>query len=298
MRIEIRNDSVILDGYVNAVGRDSRPIPSPKGPFIEQIQPKAFERALIKTQNVDLLLNHNKSRKLGSTKEGNLELFEDNIGLRAICTVRDLEVMEKAKNKQLRGWSFGFYVEDGGDRWEEKEGITKRYVEELELLEVSIIDNTRIPAYIATSIETREDKDIMQERRGEDFQGVIVENNDETRNNDDVRIKKIYQHMKSRCYDNKDISYPNYGGRGIKVCKEWLENMEHFVNWSHEHGYTNEKSIDRVNNDGNYEPENCRWATSKEQNNNKRNNLGDQKRNIDYSLYENEIEFLKMKGGK
>jgi len=174
MRIEIRNNSVLLDGYVNAVARDSRPIPSPKGKFIEQIVPKAFERALMRTDNVDLLLNHDKTKKLGSTKEGNLELFEDNIGLRAICTVTDSEVIEKAKNNQLRGWSFGFYIDK--DKWEEKEGVNRRYVEELELTEVSIIDNTRIPAYIATSIETREDKDIIEETRGEDFKAVIENN--------------------------------------------------------------------------------------------------------------------------
>ena len=87
MRIEIRSDSVILDGYVNAVDRYSRTINSPTGKFIEKIEPGAFSKALERAENVDLLLDHNKSRKLGSTKEGNLQLFEDNIGLRAICTV-------------------------------------------------------------------------------------------------------------------------------------------------------------------------------------------------------------------
>lgn len=170
MRIEIRNDSVLIDGYVNAVARDSRPIPSSRGKFIEQIVPKAFERALGKGNNVDLLLNHNKDKKLGSTSEGNLELFEDNIGLRAICTVTDPEVIEKAKNKQLRGWSFGFYSDK--DHWEEKDGIQRRFVDELELTEVSIIDNTKTPAYIATSIETRDDKEIIKETREEDFRAI------------------------------------------------------------------------------------------------------------------------------
>lgn len=174
MRIEIRNDSVLLDGYVNAVARDSRPIPSHRGEFIEQILPKAFERALGKAENVDLLLNHDSNRKLGSIKDGNLELFEDNIGLRAICTVSDPNIIEKAKNDQLRGWSFGFSVDK--DRWEEGNGISRRYVEELELTEVSIIDNTKIPAYIGTSIESREDKEIIEETRGENFKSVKVDN--------------------------------------------------------------------------------------------------------------------------
>lgn len=174
MRIEIRNNSVVLDGYVNAVQRDSRPIPSIKGKFVERIEPRAFQRALERTENVDLLLNHNHDKKFGSTKEGNLQLFEDNIGLRAICTVTDADVIEKAKNKQLRGWSFGFYVNK--DRWEDTEnGIQRRYVEDLDLFEVSIIDNTRTPAYIATSIEQREGNEVIAESRCSDFKAVTVD---------------------------------------------------------------------------------------------------------------------------
>lgn len=174
MRIEIRNDSVILDGYVNAIQRDSKPIPSVRGRFVEQIEPRAFERALERADNVDLLLNHDKNRKLGSTKEGNLQLFEDNIGLRAICTVTDADVIEKAKNKQLRGWSFGFYANK--DRWDDTDKeIQHRYVEDLDLFEVSIIDNTKTPAYIATSIEQRDDKEIITENRCNDFKAVTVD---------------------------------------------------------------------------------------------------------------------------
>lgn len=171
MRIEIRNESVIIDGYVNAVLRDSKPIPRPGGKFVEQIMPKAFERALGKATNVDILLNHDKTRKLGSTVQGNLELFEDNIGLRAIATITDAEVMTKARNKELRGWSFGFYSDK--DKWEDVgEGLQRRFVEELELTEVSIIDNTRTPAYIGTSIETRENKEVTVETREETSKAV------------------------------------------------------------------------------------------------------------------------------
>lgn len=178
MRIEIRNDSVILDGYVNAVDRESKPILSIKGRFVEKIKPGAFQRSLERRANVDLLLNHDKNRKLGSTSEGNLELFEDNIGLRAICTVTDADVIEKAKNKQLRGWSFGFYAEK--DSWETTEnGFEKRTVEELDLFEVTIVDNTRNPAYSATSIEMRDDKEVLTENRVTDFKAITV---DESKN--------------------------------------------------------------------------------------------------------------------
>lgn len=174
MRIEIRNDSVILDGYVNVVKRDSRPIPSVRGNFIEQIEPRAFEKALERAENVDLLLNHDKNKHLGSTKEGNVQLFEDNIGLRAIATVTDKDVIEKAENKQLRGWSFGFFANK--DRWEDAtESVQRRFVEDLDLFEVSIIDNTKRPAYIATSIEQREDQEIVRENRATDFKAVTVD---------------------------------------------------------------------------------------------------------------------------
>lgn len=174
MRIEIRNDSVLLDGYVNAVGRDSKPIITPHGKVVEQIEPRAFERALERTQNVDLLLNHNKERKLGSTKDGNLTLFEDNIGLRAICTVTDVEVIQKAKEKKLKGWSFGQYVNK--DQIEQRaDNIPRRHVQDLDLFEVSIIDDRMSPCYIGTSIEQRADKEIVSEQRGEEFRAVTVD---------------------------------------------------------------------------------------------------------------------------
>lgn len=173
MRVEIRNDSVLIDGYVNAVGRDSKPIPCINGKFIEQIEPKAFDKALSKADNVDLLLNHDENRKLGSTKEGTLELFEDNIGLRAICTISDKEVIDKAKKEELRGWSFGFAVDK--DRWEDtNNGYQRRYVEDLDLFEVSILDNRKNPAYAGTSIEMRDDKEVVSERRSNVMKVSVV----------------------------------------------------------------------------------------------------------------------------
>ncbi len=187
MRIEIRNDSVVIDGYVNAVLRDSKPIPRPGGKFVEQIMPKAFERALGKATNVDILLNHNKARNLGSTTQGNLQLWEDNIGLRAIATITDAEVITKAKNKELRGWSFGFYKD--ADHWEDAgEGLQRRFIDEMELTEVSIIDNTRIPAYIGTSIETRDNKEIIKETREEDIKAITEDLSTKEEKREDVKI--------------------------------------------------------------------------------------------------------------
>ncbi|MGU8264244.1 HK97 family phage prohead protease [Clostridium perfringens] len=194
MRVEIRNNSIIIDGYVNAVARDSRLIPDVKGSFREQIVPKAFQRALEKAENVDILLNHDKNRKLGSTTEGNLELFEDNIGLRAIATITDAEVIEKAKRNELRGWSFAFYSVK--DRWEDiEEGVQRRYVEDLELTEVSIVDNTKVPAYSATSIETRANEEVLTETRSLDS---IVKTVDNTNKVDNSKYKEEIKSLKRK----------------------------------------------------------------------------------------------------
>lgn len=194
MRIELRNDSVILDGYVNAVQRYSKLIPSIKGKFKEQIEPGAFQRSLEKRTNVDLLLNHDKNRKLGSIAEGNLELFEDNIGLRAICTVTDADVIEKAKNDKLKGWSFGFYSEK--DNWEDTdEGYSKRTVSELDLFEVSIVDDSKNPAYIATSIETRDEKEVVTENRTTEFKAVIVDESTKETRSEEIDYSEFYNEI-------------------------------------------------------------------------------------------------------
>ena len=172
MKIEIRDNSIRIEGYVNAICRDSRVLPSPRGRFVEQIKEKVWERALEKAEDVKLLFNHKENRQLGSLVQGNLELFEDAIGLRAICIIDDEDVIQKAKDGKLTGWSFGFIAQK--DTWEDfKEGIQRRFIEELDLIEVSILDKT--PAYIGTSIEQRGEETVISELRNDEFTAEIVD---------------------------------------------------------------------------------------------------------------------------
>lgn len=85
------------------------------------------------------------------------------------------------------------------------------------------------------------------------------------------RLYRIWIGMRSRCFNNKDTAYKNYGGRGIKICDEWNEYLN-FKEWSLDNGYKDTLSIDRINNNGDYEPSNCKWSNSKQQANNKRSN--------------------------
>ena len=94
-----------------------------------------------------------------------------------------------------------------------------------------------------------------------------------TKNN--KRLYKRYQNIKRRCYDKKSNSYFNYGKRGIKVCDEWLgeDGFYNFLNWAIKNGYKEELQIDRIDTNGNYSPDNCRWVDRKTNMNNRRNSI-------------------------
>lgn len=93
-----------------------------------------------------------------------------------------------------------------------------------------------------------------------------------------TRLYNVWQRMKQRCYDANCKEYDRYGGRGITVCNEWLNDFQLFYDWAMDNGYDEnapkgECTIDRIDNDGNYCPENCRWVSNKEQQRNKKNNF-------------------------
>lgn len=166
MKVNIRADKVEIEGYVNAIERDSKPLWSRVGQFIERICKGAFKKALKRNDDVHILLNHDWNRDLGSTKQGNLELEEDNIGLRVRATITDPEVIKKARNGDLVGWSFGFQDRDVDNSV--RDGMPYRAVKDLDLAEVSILDKRKSPAYEGTLITARAEDEVVH-FRGEDF---------------------------------------------------------------------------------------------------------------------------------
>lgn len=157
MNVEVRGETVFITGYVNAVERYSKPITdhlrNKVQTFIERIKAGVFKTALKRNNEVKVLLNHDHGRELANTKDGSAKLEEDNIGLRAEVIITDKEVVEKARQNKLVGWSFGFYpnADEVGTEGEN----TTRTISDLDLVEVSILDDTKSPAYYGTSIEAR-----------------------------------------------------------------------------------------------------------------------------------------------
>lgn len=218
MKVNIREDSVEIEGYVNAIERNSKPLMSRVGHFIERICKGAFKKALKRNDDVHILLNHDWNRDLGSTKKGNLELEEDNIGLKARACITDPEVIQKARNGELVGWSFGFQDREVENTLER--GMPHRAVKDLDLAEVSILDKRKTPAYDGTLIMARDDSEELH-FRGEDFideisireeQPEVKENaqDNEMKDNEVQKVEPKQQENVVENTDNQEIDYSKY----------------------------------------------------------------------------------------
>ncbi len=169
MKVIIRNDKVVIEGYVNAVERNSKPLNERGVTFIERIAAGAFKKALARAKDIRILLNHRDDRDLGGIADGNLELEEDAIGLKARAEISDPEVIEDARRGNLVGWSFGFndIPEAVKQLRDEESGLPLRKVTDLILEEVSILNRTRTPAYVGTLVNVRDDG--FMESRGVNY---------------------------------------------------------------------------------------------------------------------------------
>lgn len=155
VKSEVKPKQIKIIGYI-ATGRDSQIITHPvEGRFIEQIAPKAFERALGRADDVPLLLNHKKDKKLASIKQRNLQLYENSVGLVIVASVDNPEIIQRSN--ELYSWSFGLIPLK--TRYEEvrnrTDGVRRRIIEDMKLTEVSILDKSVKGLYKATSLEVR-----------------------------------------------------------------------------------------------------------------------------------------------
>ncbi len=109
MQIEIRSDGAHISGYVNATEKKSRPVITPHGKVVEEVEPGAFQAAIDRGGNITVNLDHDSTHIYASTNSGTLKLYEDDIGLHADVLVTDSQIISLAKEGKIRGWSFGMY---------------------------------------------------------------------------------------------------------------------------------------------------------------------------------------------
>ena len=163
MNIEIRADGAHITGYVNVTEKKSRPVITPHGKVIEEIEPRAFEQAISRAANITVTVDHDDSRVYASTEEGTLKLYEDTIGLHADVLITDEALISLAKRGKIKGWSLGmYYVQDELEA--RADALPLRHIKSLDLDHVTLVVNKN-PVYSATSVEIRADTEIDMEVR-------------------------------------------------------------------------------------------------------------------------------------
>lgn len=163
MQIEIRADGAHISGYVNVTEKKSRPVITPHGKVVEEIEPRAFEQAIGRAGNISVTVDHDNTHVYASTDDGSLKLFEDNIGLHADVLIVDETLIDLAKKGKIRGWSFGMYnVQD--ELEQRADDLPLRKIKSLDLDHLTLVVNKQ-PVYSATSVEVRADAEVDVETR-------------------------------------------------------------------------------------------------------------------------------------
>lgn len=163
MQIEIRADGARICGYVNVTEKKSRPVMTPHGKVIEEIEPRAFERAIERAGNINVTVDHDDTHVYASTESGTASLFEDAIGLHADVLIKDPTLIDLAKQGKIKGWSFGMYnvIDELEPRADD---LPLRKVRELDIDHVTLVVN-KCPVYSATSVEVRAETETTIETR-------------------------------------------------------------------------------------------------------------------------------------
>jgi len=209
MKVEIRADGLHISGYVNVTEKMSKPVITGKGQkVIELVEPRAFEKALGRSENVEMTKDHNSDYVLAETRAGNLTLYEDAIGLHADAHITDEETITEARAGKLKGWSFG--MKNIVDVIEERaNNLPLRRVSALDLDHITLVVK-KSPMYAATSIEMRADNEIdSTEYRGDGFTEYKTTTVTETTNQyfDDgsTQAERVsIEKTSSRRYDNSE----------------------------------------------------------------------------------------------
>lgn len=171
MKAELRADGLHISGYVNVPGRESRPVITPRGKVNEVIEQRAFQRAIDKADNIELKLDHEKT--IASTTQGNLTVFEDEVGLRASTVITDEEVIREARAGKLKGWSFNMMKVV--DEIEERAGkLPLRRVKDFMMSEITLALK-KMPVYSSTSIEFRAEEEQEIEFRAIEAETTVVD---------------------------------------------------------------------------------------------------------------------------
>ena len=156
MNIEIRADGARITGYVNVTEKKSRPVITPRGKVVEEVEPRAFADAISRAGNITVTVDHDSSHIYASTDDGTLTLKEDAIGLHADVLIKDPDLIDLARKGKIRGWSFGMYnVQDEMEN--RADGLLPvRHIKALELDHLTLVVKKQ-PVYSATSVELRAD---------------------------------------------------------------------------------------------------------------------------------------------